>query len=84
MQGGLKRFFNDRKRDEQYPVPGFMSHLILLGLYKTYGATLRRRSLHASSRKTTKTAPHTQCDGCRLLYGYMGTHPLRRSRYGWL
>ena len=27
--------------------------------YKTYGATLCRRSLHASSRTTTKTTPHT-------------------------
>ena len=52
--------------------------------YKTYGATLRRRSLHASSRTTTKAAPHTQCDGCRLLYGYMSTYPSRRSRCGWL
>jgi hypothetical protein len=52
--------------------------------YKTYGATLCRRSLHASSQTTTKAAPHTQCDSCRLLYGYMGTHPSRRSRYGWL
>ena len=50
--------------------------------YKTYGATLCRRSLHTSSRTTTKEAPHTQCDGYGLLYGYMGTHPSRRSRYG--
>ena len=42
--------------------------------YKTYGATLCSRSLHASSRRTTKAAPHTQCDGCRLLYGYNYGH----------
>ena len=56
----------------------------LLTWYKTYGATLHGRSLHALSRTTTKAAPHTQCDGCGLLYGYMGTHPPRRSRYEWL
>jgi hypothetical protein len=42
------------------------------------------RSLHASSRTTTKAAIHTQCDGFQLLYGYMSTHPSRRSRYGWV
>jgi hypothetical protein len=52
--------------------------------YKTYGATLRRRSLHASSQTTTKAAPHNQCGSCGLLDGYMGTHPSRRLRYGWL
>jgi hypothetical protein len=35
--------------------------------------------VHTSSRTTTKAAPHTQCDGCRLLYGYMGTD-LSRDR----
>ena len=53
-------------------------------LVQNVWATLCRRSVHASSRTTTKAAPHTQCDGCGLLYGYMGTHPSRRSRYGWL
>jgi hypothetical protein len=53
-------------------------------LVQNVWATLCSRSLHASSRTTTKAAPHTQCDGYGLLYGYMGTHPSRRSRYGWL
>jgi hypothetical protein len=53
-------------------------------LVQNVWATLCRRFLHASSRTTTKAAPHTQYDGCWLRYGYMGTHPSRRSRYGWL
>jgi hypothetical protein len=52
--------------------------------FKTYGATLRRRPLRASSRTTTKAAPHTQCDGYGLRYEYTGTHPSRTSRYEWL
>jgi hypothetical protein len=52
--------------------------------YKTYGATLCRRPLHASSRTTTKAALHTQCDGYGLRYEYTGTHPSRTSRYEWL
>ena len=67
-------------------VMGAWEHFVFftIRLVQNVWATLHRRSLHASSRTTTKTAPHTQCDGCGLLYGYMGTHPSRRSRYGWL
>ena len=53
-------------------------------LVQNVRATLCRRSLHTSSRTTTKTAPRTQWDGCGVLYGYMSTHPSRRSWYGWL
>ena len=52
-------------------------------LVQNVWATLCRRSLHTSSRTTTKAAPHTQCDGCGLLYGDSGRTRLRCGRRRW-
>ena len=53
---------------------------ILVRLVQNVWATLCKRFWHASSQTTTKAALHTPCDGCLLLYKYMGT----LSRYGWI